>query len=163
MGPQPTQESPFPQNDGSDPLPLSSTTGTPESSRGTNSRCGRLLGGHLVKPMLFTPFFPTVSLRGSTCLCVIGSSSPLHNWWFYSWAALLITLFLELYYSLPSPSFHLGVLPRSSAACREGKKGERKGEGKARKYSCLMFTYFTLWTHSILVTTLGGKHCYPIS
>lgn len=34
-------------------LPLSSHTGTLASSRGIDSRCGRLLGGHGAKPMLF--------------------------------------------------------------------------------------------------------------
>lgn len=45
-----------------------------------------------------------------------------------------------LYSSLPSHNFDLGILPPPLAACREGKKTERRREGKARRCSCLMFT-----------------------
>lgn len=65
--------------------------------------------------------------------------STLHSWWFYSSAALFITLFSVLYYSLPSHSFHLRkscLIPQQPAEKERRKKG-----GKARKCSRLMFTY----------------------
>lgn len=72
--------SPFPQNNGNDSLPLSlSLQEAPIPDVG-----GRLLGGHLVKPMLFTPFFPHCVPERLCLPSCDRELRTLHNWWFYS-------------------------------------------------------------------------------
>ena len=117
------------------PLPLTPTTDILEPSRGIDSKSRRPLEGPRVSScmlplLLLSPHLrtlPTTSLHGCACLC----SVP------YTLDVLLLGSS-----SLPSPNFHPGILPQSSAAHRGGEEGRKEERKEPRKGSWLMLIIF---------------------
>lgn len=112
--------------------PLSSTTGTLQSTRGMASRGGRLLGGHLVKPMLPGPLLSVhLSVSPATSLSVLPASACQGAERLIGQVALLsgssVTLILTLSSLLPSHSFHGNPASLPSPLQR---RADRKGESR---------------------------------